>query len=97
MSAFAFAALSLVSASPSLAPVRDSTGFPAAQALADDRLGSVRGARAVTFSGGRGALPRLARDVVVRELSVPQSLMQQQFDNWFNDVGAQLIVANLTR
>ena len=97
MSALALAALSLVSASPDLASVRQPVSFAAPRALADDDLDRVRGARGVAFSGGRGALPRLARDPVMRELAIPRSLMEQQFDNWFNDVGAQLIVANLTR
>lgn len=90
-------ALSLASASPDLRVSSSPQNSWAAQAVDDRELDAVRGARGVTFSGGRDGVPRLARDVVVRELAVPQSLMQQQFDNWFNDVGATLIVANLTR
>ena len=90
------AALSLVSPPADLPSLNAQKTF-SARALDDSALGAIRGARGVAFSGGRGALPRLAQDVTLRELSVSSSLTRQQFDNWFVDVGAQLIFDNLTR
>lgn len=90
-------ALSLASTSPDLQASVKSQNSWVDQAVDDRELDAVRGGQGVVFSSGRDGVPRLTRDVVVRELAIPRSLMEQQFDNWFNDVGAALIVANLTR
>lgn len=68
--------------------------FPG-RAVTDRELARTHGG--AVLSGARDGAVRVTQDATVRDFTIAQTVMTQQFDNWLNDVGTPLIAAELLR
>lgn len=77
-------------------PCSDASTNHQSRIVTDRELAQIRGGRAL-FPGGRNSTTRVTQDATVRDFTIAQTVMSQQFDNWLNDVATPLIAAELLR
>ena len=66
---------------------------PAVTALTSHELGSIRGGQGFSYADFGETPGRVARDPMVRDVALAQTVTQQQMDAWWADSGAALLAA----